>query len=320
MREEQFADVRYFTPSDLHFAPPQERLRVALITSVRDLVAERVGQHVPSPDGAGLYVKGTLERAIDELRGGYLARYVQLVAIITDDLEKDLHPKGYPLMPTKGQPWIHPLSLRIDGRTLARDLYWHIPSRHRLLKLSDRERRAEQKYEFENKVRSILLSTDADVLLSDHFIGRIEYLIREDCHRLFGRVLNTHPGITHAAHPFKTRGLTPYQDAIAHARGYRVNPGTGACEPLAAPHGRAGSSFHVIDRDFDTGPVLCDTEATPVHPDDEWLTLAARNYHRSKPLAFRHGLMHYTAHVWPHLSSIDWGQLREIHREEPLAS
>jgi hypothetical protein len=126
--------------------------------------------------------------------------------------------------------------------------------------------------------------------------------------------------VTGSSAAFNTRGLTPYQDAIEHARGFRVNRRTGQREPLPAPHRRAGSSFHIIDEDFDTGPVLCDTEVTPVDPDDEWLTLAARNYHLSKPLAFRHGLMHYTAHVWPHLASLDLRQLHEVHRQELLAS
>ena len=119
------AEVRYFSPSaELHFEPPKERLRIAIITSIRDLLEEHVGTETSLPEGRTVYVKGTLERAIDELREGELRRYIELVAIITDDTEKDLKKSGYPLQPTKGMPWVHPLNLPIDGRTYALELYW----------------------------------------------------------------------------------------------------------------------------------------------------------------------------------------------------
>src|SRR3989344_6480159 len=125
MGNQPCAEVRYFSPStELHFQPPKERLRIAIITSIRDLLEEHVGTETSLPEGRTVYVKGTLERAIDELREGELRRYIELVAIITDDTEKDLKKSGYPLQPTTGMPWVHPLNLPIDGRTYALELYW----------------------------------------------------------------------------------------------------------------------------------------------------------------------------------------------------
>ena len=311
------AEVRYFSPSaELHFEPPKERLRIAIITSIRDLLEEHVGTETSLPEGRTVYVKGTLERAIDELREGELRRYIELVAIITDDTEKDLKKSGYPLQPTKGMPWVHPLNLPIDGRTYALELYWHVPSRYRLLKRAEKEKRATGKQTFEAKIRSIMEFTDAEVLVSDHFLCQIEHLIRKDSYNLFGKVLNTHPGITQAHHPFEARGKEPYQKAIQQAKANEVDPISGQRKPESEQHFLAGSSFHVINDEFDAGAVLCDTEMTVIHPNDHILSLAARNYLYSKPMAFRRGLMHYASHVWPRLSSIDWNNLQEIRRME----
>lgn len=307
---EHLKPLRYFTqPGEvpgLNGHRP-EMLRAAVITSLRDLIVEGVGRVRNEGVRERGYVKGTLEYAIEECTRGKLAHFLDIVLVIVDDTERDMAKLGnpMPLRPQREQPWVHPLNMRNREGDLIMGITRNIPSEYRLLPLSDVAGRAIAKKRFEDRVRGAMEAHDADILISDHFLCRVQHLIDPRYHNLQGRVLNTHPGISDRSHRFRTPGNTPYMHAIERALGLR-----------GPVHEKTGASFHIIDDDIDTGPVIFDAECTPVYPDDNWPDLCARNYPLSKNRAFVEGVRHYTAHIYPQLANIDWATMEPFEAED----
>ena len=67
-------------------------------------------------------MEGTIERTILESReGGSLAGILRVVAVITDDREKDMRGSDYPLRPEADRPWLHGQDLRNDDDSLVVD-------------------------------------------------------------------------------------------------------------------------------------------------------------------------------------------------------
>lgn len=286
-----------------------EMLRAAIITSLRDLIVEGVGKRREGLFRETGYVKGTLEYAIEQTTRGKLAHFLEIALVIVDDTERDMAKLDnvLPLRPTREMPWVHPLDMRNRGGDSIISVTRSIPSSYRLLPLADKEGRATAKKHFEDRVRGAMEAHDAQILISDHFLCRIQHLIDPRYHNLSGRVLNTHPGISDRRHRFRTPGNTPYADAIERARGER-----------GPVHGRTGASFHIIDDEIDTGPVIFDAECTPVYADDEWPDLCVRNYPLSKNLAFVEGARHYVTHVYPELGRLDLSSLEPYDTDESM--
>jgi folate-dependent phosphoribosylglycinamide formyltransferase PurN len=311
LREHQ-KPFRYFSLPQQPPVPTRrhaERVRFAIITSVRDLASEGVGNRRTTRPGEEVYVKGTLEYALEQCVRGKLAHFLELVLVITDDTERDMKKLAspLPLRPTRELPWIHPLAMRTRHGELVSSITRNIQSSYRLLPLSDKGGRAAEKRRFEDRIRSAMALHGAQVLVSDHFLCRVEHLISPQFYDLQNKVLNIHPGISDRYHRFRTPGATPYADAIERAQGLR-----------GPAHHRTGASFHIMEQEIDAGPVMVDVERTPVGAHDEWKDLCARNYPLSKNPAFSEGLIHYAQHIYPRLEMIDLNILQPFETDQPL--
>lgn len=311
---EHHKPLRYFVPeNEIPGAASKrhEKIRAAVITSFRDLIVEGVGTK-RMMNGREQYVKGTLEHAVEQCRHGALAHYLDIALVIHDDTERDFAKlgKAFVKRPGKIDPWYFPTNLRNRAGELVTHITRNIPSDFRHVPLKDpafAQERSDRKLAFETRVRRIMELHDVNVLISDHFLCRVQYLIDQRHFDLRNKVLNTHPGISDRRHRFRTPGNTPYLDAILRARGER-----------GAVHTMTGASFHVIDEDIDTGPVLFDAERTPVLPEDQWEDVCARNYPLSKNLAFTEGVAHYAHAIYPRLGSISIDALEPYETDKPV--
>ncbi|MEK7137629.1 MAG: formyltransferase family protein, partial [Patescibacteria group bacterium] len=171
--------------------------------------------------------------------------------------------------------------------------HW-IPSDFRSLPLGDTDNRACRKEKFEQQVLQLMKQRNTDVLISDHYMARIAYMIQNG-YRKFGKVLNIHPAITQTGDPYCFRGPTPTQDAIDRAR--------------ADGHARTGATLHFINEVIDDGPQISFVSGTPVYPHDRPQHLRYRNYQAAKLPLLVAGLRHYICNIYPHLDTIDVNQL-----------
>jgi folate-dependent phosphoribosylglycinamide formyltransferase PurN len=286
----------------LRDTPPPEPLKVVILTSIRDVgKEERVGTCASPRDGSS-YIKGTIETALKESVGGRLADYIEVVAIITDDLPKDLRGSDYVASPDQQGTWIFPRDLRTSSGKLATSITKNIPSSFRALPLKDEVGRKAAKLEFEHRVYNTVRQSGADIILSDHFLARFDFLINPSFYPMLGRVLNTHPGITRHDHPYTTCGKETYSHMRNHARGWRLqDDGTFKRVP---PHSLAGASFHLVTSGIDEGPVLCDAELTAISPNDTDEEIARKMYATSKYHVFIEGIRHYASHIHPLLEPL----------------
>jgi folate-dependent phosphoribosylglycinamide formyltransferase PurN len=276
---------------------PRQPLRAIILTSIRDVgVQENVGQFERSGDPK-TYTKGTLETALEACQDDRLGGFLEIVGIITDDREKDLAGTDFVAHPSTVGRWILPRDMRTSNGTLASDITFNIPSTFRSLPLSDVTGRSELKRAFEGAVFQLFEHTQADVIISDHFLARIDYLLRPDAFNLSGRVLNTHPGITRADHPYPCLGNRPYDLARLHAKGWHQSDDKKLTR--VPVHTWAGATFHIVTHEIDRGPVLCDAELTPVSPNDSDISFARKMYQTSKYHAFIDGIRHYASSFYP---------------------
>lgn len=274
-----------------------EPVNAMILTSIRDVGScDKNGGIIDTPQGER-YMEGTIERIIEETRqGGKLHGTLRLVGIITDDLERDMRQSSYAAYPHPEKQWVHPLELRdAHGETVAgEDMTHWIPSDFRSLPLSDTENRARKKEEFERRVLELMRQRNADVLISDHYMARIAYMIGGE-YKKFGKVLNIHPAVTQTGSPYCFRGRTPTQDAIDRAK---TNGQT-----------FTGATLHFINEVIDDGPQISFVAGTPVYPHDQPQHLRYRNYQAAKLPLLVAGLRHYIGTIYPHLDTIDVNHL-----------
>ena len=284
--------------TELSDLPRERPLRVLFLTSIRDVgKSEGVGKTWPSKSGRSHYLKGTIEAALEASRGGSLQDEIEIAGIITDDMERDLRGSDFVAHPSQPGLWIFPRSLRDTQDELATSLVMNIPSDFRALPLTAREERTEAKMRFEKSVYDTMQAVGADVIISDHFLAKIDYLIDDAHFGLFGRVLNTHPGITRKDHPYRCLGVDTDILAWHHARGERLLDGGKIVS--VKPHSKTGASFHVVSEKIDDGPVLCDGELTPIFCSDTPEEIGRRLYSTSKNLIFIEGVKHFARNIFP---------------------
>lgn len=287
----------------VNLTPPSRPLKVAFLTSIRDVgVGEAVGRVTYSGKSRS-YIKGTIETALDAVKDDRLGQFAEVVAVITDDLEKDLQWSDYVADPKLSGRWITPRDARNQTGDRISSITVNIPSDFRALPLSEREARLERKLQFEAAVYRVLVESGADILLSDHFLARIDYLISSSHFGLLGKVLNTHPGITRADHPYATVGRYPYDLMRLHAQGLKQLPDNTVV--AVDPCNMAGASFHLVTAGIDRGPVLCDGELTQVSPDDSDIDVARKLYKTSKYHVFIEGLRHYASNIYPLINRVE---------------
>ncbi|PIQ76160.1 hypothetical protein COU78_01215 [Candidatus Peregrinibacteria bacterium CG10_big_fil_rev_8_21_14_0_10_49_24] len=270
---------------------PRNPVKLMVLTSVRDVGScDKNGSSVSTPEG-WRYMEGAVERLINESReGGALSGLIEVVGIINDDMEQDMKGSPYPAQPKPYEPWIHLHHLRNEsGELIAGENMTHwIPSTFRKVRTADDPaQKAELKTEFERQVAERMRQCNADILLSDHYMARIEHLIAKE-HGLYGRVLNIHPAITLADHPYCFRGPTPTQDSIDRAQ--------------TDDHTITGATLHLVNSVIDDGPPIAHMEGTPVYPYDDPQHLRYRNYQQAKLPLLTTGLRHYVEHIFMHMN------------------
>lgn len=284
-------DISLCSPPDLaDLQLPSDRpLRLLFLTSVRDVgECDRNGLMVYTGCRSFTalyegweYMEGVIERTVREtFPGGALDQQFEVVGVITDDRPKDL--KDYPVLPAAGTYWLWRRNLCLPtGQRLA-ELTWNQPSDFRSLPRHNMTERLVAKRAFEEKVYAIMQQTGADLLVSDHYMARLEYLITAEF-GLYGRVLNIHPAVTVQGHPRCFRGPTPTADAIARA----VSDLTTV----------TGATLHLINSIIDDGPAIAYGVGTEVKANDQPQWLRWRNYQNAKLPLFIAGLRHYRSLV-----------------------
>ncbi len=298
-KENHMDVVRYGNPA-FPMRLPAWTVGVAILTSVRDVGACDLNGKMVSVGSDSVYMKGIIEHIIEaSFHDDTLSGCLEVVSVITDDTERDLQGSEYPVRPTEGRQWLHPLGL-LDcfGKNVA-VMTENIPSDFRLCPKNALAERARLKRQFEQRVLENMRAHGASILISDHYMARLEHLIGAEM-GLYGRVLNIHPAVTLSGHPFCFRGPTPTTDAIRHAG---KNPGT-----------KTGASLHIVNRKIDDGPLIALTVNTPVYEDDSPELLRLRNYRDSKLPLFVEGMKHYIQRILPYVDhgSIDLSKLTPL--------
>lgn len=272
-------------------------LNVVFLTSVRDVgTDDRNGTMVETEYGLR-YMEGVIEMTVRETHPlrGVLGRLVRVVGVITDDCEKDMRDSSYSLLPNPGNDWIYPYDLTTPEEELVRDMTYNIPSSFRQLPLEEKGQRRVLKYEFEMNVLQKMRELQGDILVSDHYMARLDHLYRDPS--LWGRVVNIHPAPT-VEGPFCLRGKTPTADAIAIAR--------------SGIPTRTGATLHFINAIIDGGPPIAFIDDTPVFPDDQPQWLRYRNYTHAKLPLFISGLAYYARSIYPYLNELDDDDLQKM--------
>lgn len=281
---------------------PTRPLTVVFLTSVRDTGKDdRNGRWVEVGNGSRRYMEGTIERTVREThpwyRGpseescrGMLAGIVRVGGVITDDTPKDMQKSSYSSLPESGRAWIFPRRLSTPEGLLITDMTYNIPSSFRLLPKRAVEERWFEKLDFESRVLRMMRELGGDVLVSDHYMARIDFLYQNPA--LFGRLLNIHPAVTVENHPFRFRGKYPTADTLARARSDR------------STQIQTGATLHFIGPEIDKGQPIAYVVDTPVYPHDEPQWLRYRNYNLGKLPLFVHGLAHYARNIYPYLDKL----------------
>jgi folate-dependent phosphoribosylglycinamide formyltransferase PurN len=262
----------------------QTPIRVVFLTSIRDIGGDDRNGSVVETQGGQQYMLGVIEHAVRQCHPlGSLHGLMDVAGVITDDLgtEKRLLESYYPVKPTKGMHWIHPLDLQDHyGDRIVDRTFW-LPSDFRRLPLMDVEGRSRRKLEYESDVLDIAEGLGANVIVSDHYMCKIVHL-----HKWLPRaVLNIHPAITWLGHSFCFRGKSPTDDALKMAHTGRLT--------------MTGATLHYVDDQIDDGPIIAVNTQTPVRSDDAKQTLRYRNYRIAKLPTFVAGMRNYIEHHYP---------------------
>jgi len=257
---------------------PEKPIRVLFITSIRDIVIEEFNGQFVNLNGENHYVKGCIEKTLEETqKGGSLEGLIDIAGIIVDDTEMELNGK-FPLLPKNNKDWIYPKNL------LPVNCVWNIPSLFRKLPKDDIKGRERAKYDFELSIFEKALSVEADVIILDGYMARLEHLQS----MMKGKVINIHPAPTIIDMPYCFRGKDEVNDAIRFAE---KNGGTG----------KTGATLHFVNSELDDGkPIayICDTF---VSQNDTEIELLCRNYTQAKLPIFIAGLRHFVLKIFPYL-------------------
>ena len=237
---------------------------------------------------------GTIEYALRESLYGDLSEFIDIAAIITDDLDRDVEKSTYGRLPNAGRNWIMPRHLVTKRGESVDEITVNIPSDFRHLPVKCPSRPS-AKLAFEMRVAKFLEERKIDVLVSDHVMLRFENLLTPNLGWL-GRIVNTHPAITRADHPGKSLGKEPYQAAMERAQTLVVKDQQ---LWLQRPYLKMGASFHLIDSGIDTGTVLAEAENTFVAPCSTEMEVSYDNHLHSKTPVFRVGIMNYISNFYP---------------------
>ncbi len=263
----------------------EKPLGILFLTSLRDIALEEYNGRYININTKRHYMKGIIESTVKEThKNGRLEGIVEVKGVIVDDLPSDLK-NQFPILPTKGQDWIHPLSLKNSKGELIIDKTWNIPSLFRKLPKGEKKLRNKEKFNFEYQVLQKAKKIGADIIVSDSYMAIIKYLITDL--GMNNKVLNIHPGPTLLNKPFCFRGSDPIKEAVKFAEKSSGLVYTGA-------------TLHFVDSLVDNGDYIAYICNTPVIARDE-LALMYKNYKNAKLPIFIEGIKHYALKIYPFL-------------------
>ncbi len=273
--------------------PPGEPLRVAWMTSLRELAAEGVGRPGRDPAtglGRGGIRRGSVEDFLDwtatPVAGGRARTPgVRCAGVIVDDDDTRL---------LEGRPGLWALGRAVpggeNGETLG-DLVACFPSSDWARGRASwggaedwRARKAEAKARYEDRIREFLERRRIDLVIVDSYLRVIGPTLlgafRPDPKSTRSLILNLHPGITAPDDPHRLPGRTPARDAHTRSRfGYVIVDDK---RPSLWPAGRdirvdfenrrrrarevgrwheTGATLHFVDEELDHGEVIAEARA-----------------------------------------------------------
>jgi phosphoribosylglycinamide formyltransferase-1 len=159
----------------------------------------------------------------------------------------------------------------------------NVPSDFRTIPKCEVASRGAAKKSYEERVFELMRKFGADVLVSDHYMAKIEFLMNGEF-GLYGRMLNIHPAVTALKSPFCVRGATPTADILARAKE----------QPTWT-----GATLHLVNEEFDDGPIVHWDAPTPVYASDTPEELRYRNYQMAKLPVFIEGMEKYVNEILP---------------------
>ena len=261
-------------------------VRVLFLTSLRDIALEEFNGQKIKLDGNFHYMEGVIERTVNNTKKRKLLdSLVEVVGVVVDDTESDLKGK-FPLLPTQGQPWIFPTDLKNTDGSFLREKVWNIQSLFRKLPKESVEERKEAKLLFETTVLEKAREVGADVIISDGYMARIDYL--QEGLGMYGKILNIHPGPAIEGMPYCFRGKDEVMDAIRFAQ---ANGG----------HAKTGATLHFVNSQIDEGNAVAHVCTTEVSGNDTENALMYRNYIQAKLPLFVEGMQHYVTKIFPYI-------------------
>jgi len=325
------AHIAEITTRDYPFIDPEQTvgrqqqserpLNVVFLTSIRDVGRDdQVGKHIQTPTGPR-YMMGLIEAFNEAINQNLfdLNGMFRLSGVITDDLRTEHVGFDYDRKPKTQGRWIHPIDMENDEGERVSERTHLVPSDFRAIpKTPERkDEREEARQKFESQLFKTCKDLNADIIVSDHLMVILRDIL-QTARVGIGRILNMHPAITDTTNPHRLPGATPTQDALDRINhGAIYNRKTGLYE-ITQRHFKTGASLHVIDRGIDTGPIIADSESTPVFPTDTPETLRLRNY-TIKIITFILGLKHYAQEILPNLTDIDLRTKRATKNTPELA-
>ncbi len=285
---------------------PLKPIKIIFLTSLRNAVYGEFNGQIVSVHDRQHYMQGVIERTIQETQPlGMLRGLVEVVGVVFDDTEDDLlkaSAQAGPVLQPIGRTEILSIpqerltaynrAARIETPTFCRkdfldmERIFSIPSNFRKLKRADIQGREKEKFVFEESVLTKAQELGAEIIISDGYMARIDYLHSEM--GMHGRTLNIHPAPAIAGMPYCFRGKDEVMDAIRFAQ---ANGG----------FAKTGATLHFVNGEIDDGNAVAYVCETPVNHFDSELELMVRNYEMAKLPLFIQGLKHYITKIYPHL-------------------
>lgn len=256
-------------------------------------------------------MKGVVERTIQETKPfGLLYGLIEVVGVVFDDTPDDLakaRAQAGPIlyeyehkfnnrMETLSVTSIDRLTsyartIKIEvpvlcpTETLNPELLFSIPSTFRKLRMDNVSERQSRKFTFEEAVLRKASELGAEVIISDGYMARIDYLHADL--GMYGRTLNIHPAPAILGMEYCFRGKDEVMDAIRFAQ---TNGGSA----------KTGATLHFVNGEIDDGNAIAYICETPVFAHDREIELMARNYKMAKLPLFVEGLQHYILKIFPY--------------------
>jgi len=285
---------------------PLRPIKILFLTSLRNAVYGEFNGQVVQVLNRQYYMQGVIERTIEETKHfGLLHGLIEVTGVVFDDTEDDLVKAsaqvGPALQPIGGMEIFSASQERLAAYNRAAKIeapsvcpknllhpeqIFSIPSTFRKLRIDDIPGREKAKFSFEETVLKKAQVLGAQIIISDGYMARIDYLHAEM--GMHGKTLNIHPAPSIVGMPYCFRGKDEVMDAIRYAQ---ANGG----------FAKTGATLHFVNGEIDDGNAVAYVCETPVFSHDTEIELMVRNYKQAKLPLFIAGLRHYILNIYPYL-------------------